>query len=368
MLQKRGQVEVVAVIIGIAVLSLMYVIFVPLTEKCKIIPTLPECSSVSVQKGIIFEEQPGFLRQQLDHASYSLKPAELFTKEEVDIATMLQDAMTERTIFTSTVQRGKFRLYGQGKEIKLFINVKESKGALKVRINGNQVAVVKGDGTNVVEVSPSNLKQENILELESSTPLLPWDTNYYSLDSVVIKQVYSIFKVSQTEIIAIEENLSDISSATLSFWSDCISNENLVVMINNIKILDEYTCRYNSLDVKLLKSNTFVFKSNGDYYVHDVHLDLKFKANDYPTYHFDISQENYDAISSGKKSSLLSIEFDSTELKKFDLYLNNNIVTRADTTKLIWQADIDRLLRKGQNSIKLVPRTDINILNLKLEI
>jgi hypothetical protein len=368
MLRKRGQVEVVAVVIGIAVLSLLYLVFVPLTEKCKIIPTLPECSSQAIQKEIIFEAKPGFLKQQLEHAYYSLSPVELFTKNEIETASILHNVETEKTIFTTGIQTGTFSIYGKVEKIKLFIAVREHNGALKVKVNGNQVAVLKGDGVLEAEVPISDLKKENTLTLESTTPLLPWGRNYYTIDNVQIEQFYSVFKLSQTETLILEENLSDVSSAKLSLWVDCIGQKNLVIMLNNLKLLDDYSCGLKSFDVKLAKSNTFVFKSDGDYYLHDIKLDLKFKVNDYPTYHFDLNTDDLNAIKSGKKSSLLGIQFDSSEEKSFDLYVNGILVVKADTVKINWQASIDRWLVDGQNSIKIIPRTDVNILDLKLEI
>ena len=366
---KRGQVEVVAVVIGVAILTLLYLIFVPLPKKCEFLPSMPECKSQALVKETLFEAKPGFLKQQLEHAYYSLKPVELFTKEEVDIATLLEGVRTERTLFGNNIQTGIFRIYGKCEGVNLFINIKEAKGSLKVSVNGDQIAVLSGDGTKAVKVPLSDLNyDENVLVLESSNPLLPWTTNYHFIDKVLVKEVYTVFRTMQTQYVNVEENLTDVSSAKLSFWADCISKENLIITLNNAKISDEYSCGLKSMDVRLAKNNTFVFKSNGDYFVHDLKLDLKFKANDYPTYYFDLSSDNYASISSGKKSTVLKIQFDSTQQKKFDLYINNNLIVKADSSKIEWSADIDKWLREGQNSIKILPRTDVNILDMKAEL
>ena len=358
----------VAVVIGVAILSLLYLVFVPLTEKCKIIPTLPECSSQAVQKDVIFEAKPGFLKQQLEHSYYSLSPVELFTKNEVNTASLLHNVETEKTIFATGIQTGRFSVYGKVEKIKLFISVREYNGALKIKVNGNQIAVLKGNGVLEAEVPVSDLKKENTLTLESTMPILPWGRNFYIIDNVQIQQFYTVFKTSQTQILNLEENFSDVGSARLSLWVDCIGQKNLVIMLNNLKLLDDYSCGLKSFDIKPSKSNVFIFKSDGDYYLHDIKLDLKFKVNDYPTYYFNLNADDLNMIRSGKKSSLLGIQFDSSEEKNFDFYVNGILVVKADTVKINWQASIDKWMRDGQNSIKIIPKTDVNILDLKLEL
>jgi len=370
MREKRGQAEVVAVIIGIAIFSLLYIVFVPLSEKCKILPNMPECHA-KIIKETVFEAQPGFLKSQLEHAYYSLKPVELFTSKEVELSTMLENVRTERTIFSNKIQTGIFKIYGRGEEVKLFIYVSDSQGSLKVKINGNQVGGISGDGIKVVNVPVEGLYGENIMVLESSIPILPWQTNFYGIDKVLIKEAYTLFKVSQTDTVNVEENLSDVENAKLRLWSDCLTKESLTILLNNAKIYDDSLCGSAILNVNLAnlaKNNNFVFKSDGNYYVHDINLDLKFKANDYPTYYFDLTSENLESLSSGKRIAMLRMEFDSTQQKRFDLYVNGKLAVRAETSNLEWQTNLRGGLRGGQNSIKIIPRTNINILDMKVEI
>jgi len=367
--EKRGQTEVVAVIIGIAILSTLYLILVPLSEKCKIFPDMPECKAVAeIQKETILEVKPGIFEAQLEHASYFFKPVELFTRREIDISTLLENVRVEKSLFMNKPQLGIFKVYGKGEEIKLLIYIGNARGSLKVKVNDKQVDIIKGTGIKVVNIPVQGLSGVNSLVLESSTPLLPWQKNFYDIDKIDIKETYSVFKISQTETADIEENLSELDSAKFTFSAECLTNENLVISLNNAKIYDDKACGLVSFKVNVGKNNTFVFSSKGSYYIPEGVLDLKFKLKDYPSYYFDLSDENFDLLQAGKRIAMLDLQFDSTQSKKFDLYVNGYLVTRAETNSIEWQTNLRQLLRQSQNSIRIVPRTNLNILNMKLEL
>ena len=73
MLNKRGQIAAM-LIIGLAILSVLYILLIPLSEKCKILPSMPECKEMAFQKEVLFEAKPGMLESSLESASYSLNP------------------------------------------------------------------------------------------------------------------------------------------------------------------------------------------------------------------------------------------------------------------------------------------------------
>jgi hypothetical protein len=368
MREKRGQAEIAALVIGIAILSVLYLLLTPLAEKCKILPDMPECKAAVAQKEALFDVKPGFLEAQLEHATYSLNSVELFTKREVSISTMLENVRIENSIFNNRPQYGFFRVYGKGEEIKLFIYISNSRGSLKVKINDRQVAIIQGSGINVVNVPVQGLLGVNSLVLESSAPLIPWQKNFCDIDKVDIKEVYSLFKISQTETVNVNEDLSKLDSAKLTLISECLTSENLRISLNNANVYDDKACGLTSFKVSIAKNNTFVFSSKGDYYIHDATLDLKFKVKDYPIYYFELDSAKFDSLRAGTAMAMLKLQFDSTQSKKFDLYVNGYLVTKAETNRVDWQTNLRQWMRVGQNSIRIMPKTSMNILDMTVEV
>jgi hypothetical protein len=279
----------------------------------------------------------------------------------------LENVRVERGLFKQINQIGTFDLYGKGEEIILFIYVDDSRGSLKIYINDNRVAVVKGIGIHVINVPVKGLYKTNTLRLEASVPLLFWQNNFYNINKVIIKETYTIYKTVQTANVKIE-NISGLDYAKLNFNADCLGKENLMVTLNSAKIYDERACSLVSMKVNISNNNLFIFSSKGDNYLHDITLDLKFKMPDFSTYYFNLDSSDIQLISDKNRMTMLKMQFDSTQNKKFDLHVNGLLITKGDTNNIDWQASISQWLREGQNSIKIIPRTNLNILDMKVEV
>ena len=79
-------------------------------------------------------------------------------------------------------------------------------------------------------------------------------------------------------------------------------------------------------------------------------------------YYFDISKARLD----NDAPIMLNLYFNETGSKELSVYLNG-ISISAQTTKMDWKTTINKFLFEGQNSIMLVPRTEMRISKVEVK-
>jgi hypothetical protein len=365
MLSKNAQGT--AVIAIIAVLLVGYLLLMPAKDKCKIFPDSPECKENVTETGgvVLLSEQPGFLQPIEESAEYKIGSVDLFNRENTEIPVKLDaEAVVEKSWFNSKTIDEEFVVPGRAQKVTLFIGIEEASelAALGVVLNGRTVARVIGTGVHVVELPESRIKHSNTLKLVASTPFTPGKINKFRIGSLILKTKYSLTQPEIGRSFVIEQDAYDISSAILKFDADCYSTDALQVKINGKQIVNEKICTAYSNDVKnfLSRENSITFSSDGNYFIDNIKLNVKFKQRDYTTYYFAIDKENYDKIDEGKVLAMLSLRFPDTEHKEITIYVNGNPI-KIDTEKVDYKTSIGRLLLKGQNSIKIVPETTVSL-------
>lgn len=355
-------------IIVIAVLLIGYLLLMPAKDKCKVFPDSPDCkekTTTSEGAVVLMSEEPGFLQPIEESAEYKIGVVDLFNRENTEIPIKLSaEAVVEKSWFNSKTINEEFVVPGRAQKVTLFIGIQEASelAALGVVLNGRTVTRVVGSGVHVLEIPESRIKHSNTLKLVASTPLLYGRTNKFLIDSLILKTKYSLTQPEIGRGFVIEQDVNDITSATLQFDADCYSTDALQVKINGKQILNENICTSYSNDIKnfLARENLFIFSSDGNYFVDNIKLKVKFKQRDYATYYFAIDKDNYDKIDEGKVLAMLGLRFPDTEHKEVTIYVNGNPV-KIDTEKIDYKTSIGRLLLKGQNSIKIVPDTKVSI-------
>jgi hypothetical protein len=352
-----------------------YLLLLPAKEKCKIFPELGECNktkvSVSGEKVLLLSEQPGFLQPIEESAEYKITSVDLFNRETTEIPIKLTaESVVEKSWFNSKTIEEEFVVPGRAQKITLFVGLQEASelAALGVVLNGRTVARVVEAGVHVIELPISAIKQTHTLELVASTPLMPGKINKFLIGSLVLKTKYSLTQPEIGRGFRIEQDVNDISSAILKFDADCYSTDALQVSLNGKNIVNEKICTGHSVDVRnlLATENNLVFASDGNYFIDNILLKVKFKQRDYATYYFAIDKENADKIKNGEVLAMLSLRFPDVEHKEVTIYINGHPV-KIDTEKVEYKTGtIGKLLQQGQNSVKVVPETKVSIGQLEV--
>ncbi len=368
---RKAQAAAVGVLI-IGVLIVGYLFLLPRENKCELMPDLPECTGTNASANALLSEQPGFLQPIEESTEYNIGSIDLFTRETTEIPfTISTDPLVEKSWFNSKKISKEFDVPGTAKKVLLFVGIESSEGlaVLGVIVNGKTVGRVTGAGVHIIEIPSKVIKRTNTLEIVSSTPIIPGITNRFRLNYLSLKETYTTTQPKIERNFIIEQNVKDIISAMLSFTADCYSEDMLKIQVNNDSIVNERICTYYNNDITsaLARSNVLAFESDGNYFIHDLKLKVKFKQKDYVTYYFAVNKENFEKIDDGRTIAMLKLRFPETEAKELTIYVNGNPIN-IDTSNLEYKTAVGRLLLKGQNSIRIVPETKVSIGSVSIEL
>ena len=118
--------------------------------------------------------------------------------------------------------------------------------------------------------------------------------------------------------------------------------------------------------------NKVIFKTNkGSYSVEQINVEFVEKEIRAKIYYFEANRSQINEIKNGKKDAVLSIEFvDDIKNKRADLNINDRL-SNIDTEKKTFIKKLnDRnnpdLIEEGNNFIEIMPRTRLDIVELKV--
>ena len=356
-MDKRGYVIAAPIVaVGIGILILTYLYFLPLNDKCNLISGLPSCEQSFTEA--MFSASPGLLIPQEVSKRYSIPSTELFRISDIDIATIFNEITVERGWLYSNAMDAEFSLHDGAKEAKLFIVIGDAKGSLNVIVNGRTVSRVSGDGVKKVNIPIGIAKETNTLKLVPTVPFMPWSSNRYDIAKVTLKEIYTKTTNKAEYNIEIKQDPNDVVRGILNFDSECLSNDNLSVTLNGNEIINDIICKGMKKDIKeyLKKNNTLTFMTEGNYIMDNAYLDITTKDRVWPTYYFEISSSRLES----KVPIMLNLYFNETGSKELSVYLND-ISISAQTNKMDWKTTINKFLVEGQNSIMFVPRTEVTV-------
>lgn len=386
-MKKKGQSAVAGIIILIAIFFFFYVYLMPMSEKCKLMPDIRECQQqtqeeqriksrilADIQPVTLLEESPGFLQIQEKYAVYSVRPVDIYRKEEVEIATILEKEEVSEDWFYSIDKKGVFSIHNESEGVRLFIYVSKGSGNLEIDINPDAKFLIKESDLNKdmpleIYIPAEKLDSLNIARLSVSAPLTPFQKNVYEIEKITVKEIYRITDDSFEHKIDVRERLEQLNKAYLYFKPYCITQEKLTVTFNSKEIKDETLCNEQLADVTgfVLESNILTFTTKGNYFVFPVKLHLKFKKMNNTIYYFDIEGKEYEQIEKGIALVMLTMDFDSTESKKIDVYINKRLL-EIDTNNIDYNTRINDFIKEGINTLELSARTDTSVNKLKVHI
>lgn len=357
---KHGKLPMVPLLVmGLLLVSAAYVYFLPLSDKCLIIPDLEECTGI--EKTLLLTESPGLLEPTATAARYSLSNVQLFKRDSLEIATVFDEVSTQKSWFSSASAKTDFLVQKGGEDVKLFIVINDARGGLKVKVNGRKVSKLKGEGVHQVSIPLGLLKDENVVELKSATPFLPFWVNKHRIGKVSLREEYKITNNRDSRQVNIDQNLEIVDRAVLRFNTNCFSDENLSVMVNGKEIFDGRLCNGFEKDVIdfLKEENEIVFTSEGNYVIEDLSVDIGVKQDSWLTYYFDVDKDRLDKLVN------IKLWFDKSGKKALTLYLNGDALS-IETVKPEFETTITKYLKEGQNSLILIPETELILNNLEI--
>ena len=361
MISKKGE-AVPILILAIGLLMLVYMYFLPLEEKCSLIPGLPDCKIEETEK--ILEFAPGLLEEQATAARYLLEDVQLFVRDEVDVDTVLENVETSKGWFSSSPKETVFMAQENAREAKLFVFVNKASGKLKVYVNKVKVGTVEGEGMHLISLNAKTLNETNLIKIVPTCPVLPFFTNRYEIAKIILKEEYTVTNNQVSVPFLIKEDPEDILDIRFSFRTRCFTEDNLSVKVADEKLIEDKICKGFEKDVTDIvmgnnMTGNITFASEGNYFIRDVMLDVRMAEKAWPTYYFSIKKERLE------QPVTMRLEFNETGVKKITAYVNGNAIA-LETSKREWTTMINKYLNAGRNSILLIPERTVTVTKLEV--
>ena len=374
----------VAIIAGLIIL---YIVFLPSSEREKIIQEKTSKSAAEeVQSNILLKAFPGSLSTSSSLESEKSIP-NIFLVETTNAKELekVNPFIVRNGWFDKKTKKIDFSLEDPDNTDNAVISftAKKRRGILAIKLNGvtvfeNELA---SDIAEPVSLDSKLLQKSNSLEFSvSSVGTKFWTTNEYSLENVrIIGDITDTSRQESTNIFTLSDSeFASMDKATLKFIPYC-GNVNelgtLDIFANNKKLFSSVPVCDNPYKQSIPKSalndgeNNIIFKTNkGSYSVEQVRIALEFKESAIKTYFFEINQKTFNEIRDDDKDVELSIRFAEDKARKLAKLDVNGHIENIETDKELFTKNIDSKVSEGNNFVRLEPLDDIEVAELKIEL
>lgn len=393
-IKKRGQggaTNAATLVALIAALILLYILFLPPAERRELLEGNETSSEGGGNGGAgkanetILKEKVGRLDfLKTDEYEHDIPSFTLYrTTNAVEIA-KINAFNIRNSWFDKKEKEAGFKIENLENTKNLFLALTAAKhrGILVIKLNGDAIF----ESETAVNIEPISLpqgllKDENKLEFSvSEVGWAFWRTNEYSITGIKIigdvtditrQESQNVFYVTATEAFNMER-------ATLRFNPDCqpaqvgvleigMNWNSIFSGIPDCGILNkiEFSPDFLSSGV-----NKVIFRTDkGSYLIDQIRVTTKLKELVYPTYYFDLEREQINQINATRnnyKQLIMRFEFpDDKEDREAELLINGRKIS-FDTDKRFYSKDIGSYAREGTNYIKIIPKTALEIIELRV--
>ena len=383
----KGGLNAAILVAIIAGLIILYIVFLPTSEREKVIGEGKSGTTTGEEKSnVLLKVFPGELSTSKGLEFEKTIP-NVFLVETTNAKELekINPFIVRNGWFDKKTKKIDFVLEDPGNtdNIVLAFTAKKRQGILAIKLNDVVVfeSELTSDIIEPVELSKNLLGKKNSLEFSvSSVGAKFWTTNEYSLENAkIIGDITDTSKQESTNIFTLSESeFSSMDKAMLKFIPYC-GNVNelgtLDIFINNKKLFSTVPVCNNAYKQSVPKSvlnegeNNIVFKTNkGSYSVEQIKISLEFKESKVKTYFFEVNESLFKKIRSGDKDALLTIKFvDDKKQKRAKLDVNGHVES-IDTEKIIFAKKMNDKISEGNNFLRLEPLEDLEVVELRVEI
>jgi hypothetical protein len=377
--KSAGGAAVLVLLIGVFIL--LYMILIPSADREELFnqsKTDEVTNRILEESQVLLETQPGEIIANSDgEIKHEILPISLFIREEPDVQSLATNLKVEKGIFNKKEHVLSFNVENLAdvKQSSLFFYVRESKGNLKLELNGDTIYEQ--------EIRPKKLERitlpidklvadENQIKLSVDSGVIT--SNEYSLENIEVRNNYAVQNTQEERSINLELPLDE---AKLSYSLFCKTPDKITTMqiyINNKEqfrgIIPCTSVQTLEIDVDILDEgkNTILFEiDKGDYQVSNIVLNTKSDDQRGWKSTFFVSSEEFERITSERSEIILSMELSGKKRKTAEIEVNDKVIT-MDTEDSDFEAFLTSSVRKGTNKIEVKPTRNFRIDDLKIKI
>lgn len=392
---KRGQAAGAAVLLAIiAGLIIMFIILVNPSDRAELLDldedddtdtSDDEIDEANVEENLL-TENPGRIdylsQREIEH---SLPVVNIYTRTDSKVVAEKNSIYAKKSLFSEEIGRFTFPVTDleHAENLLLAFEVKDIAGNLKISLNGEEVYNGLPAVGNIPPINlPQHLLQEaNELAFMLSSPGIAfWSTNKASLSKVkVVGDITDISAQSSSNIFLVSETeKSNLEKVVLRFQPACKFTEvgPLIITVNGRELYNAVPdCDLEMIPIEFspdlvhIGENELVFRATkGTYVLSHVQIKSELEEVDFPTYYFDLSEEDYQDLQSDDLRLRLSLEFVDVVSSKYGDVVFNGHLLHFDTKEVSLTIDLGEDIERGSNSLKLKPRKTLEVRELKVDL
>lgn len=372
----------IAIILGLIVL---YVVFLPTADREKLLFNKSTSEREAEEsENLLLREFPNRLEDIDDIDTKDIPNIFLFQKEESKELESINPFSIRNGVFDKkdkTISFGIEDIDNTDNVILTFATEKR-KGTLIISLNDEVIYEndIESSTIDPIRLNKNLLDKANKLSFSvSSVGFKFWSTNEYQLEDIkIIADITDISRQKSQNIFTLtEEEFENIEKATLKFVPYCsrVSDVGkLTVEVNNrnvfsaIPVCDDPYRQVVPTGVLSEGENFIVFETNkGSYSIEQIEFEFDVEETKETVYYFEINDSNWEKIEDGDDVEL-RIEFvDDDEDKRADININGHL-TQIDQEEKVYTRNIKTWVEEGNNYVKIIPKTVLEIRELKVEI
>ncbi|MFO8016622.1 MAG: hypothetical protein R6U32_05950 [Candidatus Woesearchaeota archaeon] len=329
-----------AVLVGvIAALIVIYILMIPPEDRAELLDENTTAdsgggTSLSGPNSTLLVESPGRLdyisQKEVEH---TLPSVNLYTTTDAVVLQSRQSIYVKNAWFDKSKVNLTFSIpeIEHTEDILLSFNVKNRRGRLIMKLNGNEIVNNEFNSANAepIKLPKRLLEDHNTLEIMvSGVGWKFWRTNEYILENIKITADVTDVSTRESELVfqvtGTEKN--NLDRVFVKFFPDCDIKEvgPLEIVLNNNRIYSSVPdcgiLRPLEVSPHLLLSGENKLKfstTEGSYLIDNIVVKTDLKEMVYPTYYFEINKSIHDDIVEGDIDVILYFEFvGDTEQKK----------------------------------------------------
>lgn len=396
--KKRGQSAAPAavLIVVIAILLVLFIAIMPPAERAELLgEETGEAEEEGSDTGEDIEEAepeqnllsvtPGrvdFLAQ--NEIEHPLPVINIFTRTETKVLAEKNVVYAKKSSFSeeSSVFRFPVSNLARAENFLLSFDVREVKGRLIITLNDEEMFSAEIEGARLPLSLPKHgLKENNEIVFSASSPGIAfWATNEVSLENVkVVADITDVeAQSSKNTFLVSEMEKRNLEKVVLKFQPTCKYGEvgKLTIWVNGNEIysgipecdLAMVPIEFSS-DLVYQGENSLVFRTErGTYLLSHVVIESELKEVEFPTYYFELSYEEHQAIKEGERRLRLAMDFVDVVTSKYgELVLNGHLI-HFDTKEVNYVADVSEYIVQGNNALKIKPRKTLEIRELRVDL
>ena len=378
----------IAVITGMIVL---YILFLPADIREDLLEgnatgTSGGSSDTHLNRTLLVEHPGTMNKLEFREYDHYIPSVNLYTRTGANVLKKVSSVYVVNNVFDSKSASFNFEVpdLDNTENILISFSLKQHEGRLIVFVNGYEVMNTEITKSNIepLQIEKSFLKEDNLVEfMVSSVGWAFWKTHAYTIENIQVtadvtdvseQQSRNVFMVSDTEKMNIKavklKFLPDCTPGSVGVLEAYINGRSVYSAVPDCGLLRpvEFSKEY----IKEGENNVAFRTDKGRYLIDQISVETELKAVVYPTYYFEISDDEYNDIVDGNLDVNLTLKFlgDVDEQKNGKVYVNSHL-TSFDVYSNDWHRNIKNNVRKGNNGIKIEPGQDtLDIIEIRAEL